>query len=99
MTSLFMEKTEHNERLRKVMEHLETAGLKLNKEKCGAAKTTPPHKIDAGGTQPDPAKVSTINKLMPPRNVNELRRVLGMVNYLGKCIPNLDLVGQTMYEL
>lgn len=31
--------SEHNEHLQKVMEHLESAGLKLNTEKCVLRKT------------------------------------------------------------
>lgn len=55
--------------------------------------------IDAEGVRPDPAKVSAINNLSPPENVQELKRVLGLVNYLGKYIPNLATTGQPLYEL
>jgi transposase InsO family protein len=94
--------TQHDERLQQVMERLETAGLKLNVEKCALRQQRLNflgHVIDADGTRPDPAKVSAINDLTPPTNVHELKRVLGMVNYLGKYIPNLAAVGQPMYEL
>ncbi|KAL6476464.1 hypothetical protein MHYP_G00149630 [Metynnis hypsauchen] len=94
--------TEHNERLQRVLERLESAGLKLNAEKC-VLRQRKLHflgqVIDADGVRPDPAKVSAINNLSPPENVQELKRVLGLVNYLGKYIPNLATVGQPLYEL
>ena len=55
------------------------------------------HEIDADGTRPDPAEVSAIDKLMAPKNVQELKRVPGMVNYLGKYIPNLAEVRRTAH--
>ena len=94
--------SQHDERLQKVMERLESAGLQLNSEKCALRQKRLHflgHEIDADGTRPDPAKASAIDKLMAPKNVQELKRVLGMVNYLGKYIPNLAEVGQPMYEL
>ncbi|KAL6477056.1 hypothetical protein MHYP_G00155550 [Metynnis hypsauchen] len=94
--------TEHDERLQRVLERLESAGLKLNAEKC-VLRQRKLHflgqVIDADGVRPDPAKVSAINNLSPPENVQELKRVLGLVNYLGKYIPNLATVGQPLYEL
>lgn len=40
-----------------------------------------------------------IRELAAPENTHELKRVLGMVNYLGKYVPNLSTVGQPLYEL
>ena len=90
--------TQPIERLQQLMECLET----LNAEKCALRQQRLHflgHEIDADGTRPDPAKVSAINNLTPPTNVHELKRVLGMVNYLGTYIPNLAAVGQPMYKL
>lgn len=55
--------------------------------------------ISKDGVRPDPAKVSAIHKLKPPENIQELKRALSMVNYLGKYVPNLATVGQPLYEL
>lgn len=50
--------------------------------------------------RPDnPDKVDAFRQLSPPQNVQELKRVLGMVNYLGRFIPNLSTVSQPLYEL
>lgn len=58
--------SEHNEHLQKVMERLESAGLKLNTEKCVLRKTELNflgQVINKDGVWPDPEKVSAINKL------------------------------------
>ena len=40
--------------------------------------------------RPDSSKVKAICDLQPPKNINELRRYLGMINYLGRYIPRLS---------
>lgn len=57
------------------------------------------HLIDHLGVRPDPKKIEAIGQRPPPQNVQELRRVLGMVNYIGKYIPAFATVGQPLYEL
>jgi len=93
---------EHDLCLQKVLERVESAGLKLNKDKC-VLRQKQLHflgqVVDASGVRPDPAKVLAIRELAAPENVHELKRVLGMVNYLGKYVPNLSTVGQPLYEL
>ena len=39
--------------------------------------------INKEGVRPDTEKVSAINTLNLPESVQELRRALGMINYLG----------------
>lgn len=94
--------SEHDQRLEKAMQRIETAGLKLNREKCSIRQSQLRflgHLIDKDGIRPDPDKVKAIQQLPPPTNVQELKRILGMVNYLGRYIPNLSTVGQPLYEL
>ena len=45
--------------------------------------------IDQKGIRSDPDKVKAVLQLKEPTNTAEVRRVLGMVNHLGKFIPNL----------
>ena len=42
------------------------------------------------GVKPDPRKVEEITELLVPTSNVELQRLLGLVNYLGKFIPNLS---------
>lgn len=93
---------QHDARLEKVLQRVESAGLKLNKEKCSLRQSQLRflgHLIDQSGVRPDPDKVEAIHQLPPPENVQELKRVLGMVNYLGRFVPALAAVGQPLYEL
>ena len=48
---------------------------------------------------PDPHKVKAIQEISTPHNVPELRQVLGMINYLGRFLPNLSHVICPMSEL
>ena len=93
---------QHDARLERVLQRVESAGLKLNKEKCSLRQSQLRflgHLIDQSGVRPDPDKVEAISKLPPPENVHDLKRVLGMVNYLGRFVPALATVGQPLYEL
>ena len=93
---------QHDARLEMVLQRVESAGLKLNKEKCSLRRSQLRflgHLIDQSGVKPDPDKVEAIRQLPPPENVQELKRVLGMVNYLGRFVPALATVGQPLYEL
>ncbi|UYV69048.1 K02A2.6-like [Cordylochernes scorpioides] len=64
---------EHNERVRQVLKKIQEEGMTLNPEKCQFGVKT----LDA------------ITKMEAPRSTKELKSFLGMVNYLGKFIPNL----------
>ena len=83
---------QHNDRLLKVLQHLETAGLTLNKEKCKFSQRQVKFLgqiVDMMGVHPDPAKVKAIQEVPIPKNVSDVRRFLGMVNQMGKFSPNL----------
>ena len=47
------------------------------------------HIISSEGIRVDPSKTDAITKIPVPQSLTELQRFLGMVNYLGKFIPNL----------
>lgn len=79
---------------------MESAGLPLNKQKCRFRQNQIRflgHIIDAQGVRLDPGKVDSIANFPVPQNAHELKRFLGLVNYLGKYLPNLATVGQPMY--
>ena len=93
---------EHDERLLKVLQRLETAGLTLNREKCKFSQTLVKflgQMVDKSGVRPDPAKVKAIQEVPIPKNVGDVRRFLGMVNQLGKFAPNLAEKTKALREL
>jgi hypothetical protein len=63
-----------------VMNRLKSAGLKLNGEKCVFGATRVKflgHVLTAKGLEVDDDKVDAISKLNKPKNVKQLRRLLG----------------------
>ncbi|KAL8576640.1 hypothetical protein ACOMHN_025115 [Nucella lapillus] len=46
--------------------------------------------VSAQGVAPDPGKVEAIENMAAPFNVAELRRYLGMINYLGRYLADLS---------
>lgn len=93
---------EHDARLKKVMETVTRSGVRLNHRKCQYRKrelTYFGHIVGAEGIKPHPDKTSALRELPTPMNVEELRRILGMFNYLGRFLPNLSTVAKPMSDL
>ena len=85
---------EHDERLMKALERLSEVGLVLNAEKCVFRQPEIEYLgevVTQDGVKPDPNKIQAITEMPTPRDVLELQRVLGMVTYLGRFIPNLSV--------
>ena len=51
------------------------------------------------GILPHPAKVEAITQMPIPRSKTEVRRLLGMINYLGKFLPQLSDVSEPLRNL
>ena len=93
---------EHDERLNQVFGRLSKAKITLNKEKCQLRKSEISflgQSAGKDGIKPEPAKVSAVVGIEAPQNVGELRRFLGMVNQLGKFLPNLATVTEPLRGL
>ena len=48
--------------------------------------------IGCSGMKPDTDRVKAIMKMPPAKNVTDVHKVIGMNNYLGKCVPGLSTV-------
>ena len=93
---------QHMENLSKVLERLQTAGLRLNRAKCSFLRpsiTYLGHVIDSDGLRPTQEKVRAIRDAPSPRNVEELRSFLGLINYYSKFLPNLSTKLSPLYVL
>ena len=83
---------EHGERLNAVLRRLQDANVTLNAEKCEFEQDNVKflgHIVGKDGIKIDPSKVEAIKEMKEPSDVSELRRFLGMVNQVGKYIPNV----------
>ena len=88
-------KEQHDARLKAVMERIQKAGLKLNEEKCLFGSTEVVflgHLFSQDGVKPDPAKIEAIRDIPTPKSKQDLQRLLGMITFLRKFIPNLSII-------
>lgn len=81
---------EHVEHLRQVLQVCDQAGLRLKRAKCEFARTYVEylgHIVSNEGLLPSPNNVVKIRKMQAPRNVDQVRSFIGMVNYYRRHIP------------
>ena len=93
---------EHDANLKRVLDRIQASGLKLNKEKCIFGQSQIKflgHIISEEGVKIDSVKAKAIDDMPPPTCVKELRRALGMVNYLARFIPQAQTVIQPLNVL
>ena len=93
---------EHDKNLKTVLDRIISSGLKLNKDKCQFNKNQINflgHVIGSQGIEIDPSKVEAIQSLHPPSNIHELRRILGLFNYVQKFVPKAQELASPMNEL
>ena len=79
--------------LDRVLSLLSEAGLRLNRNKCFFLRDQVEylgHIIDAQGLHPTEEKIAAIKNAPPPKNVNELRSFLGILNYYSKFLPAMS---------
>ena len=96
------DREEHDKRLDAVLRRIHESGLKLNREKCEFRKTEIEyfgHVITSEGIRPSASRVEAIKEMTSPTNITELRRLVGMINYLGRFIPDLASVISPMTDL
>uniref|UniRef100_A0A3P8TBN5 ribonuclease H n=1 Tax=Amphiprion percula TaxID=161767 RepID=A0A3P8TBN5_AMPPE len=95
------DRQEYDQRLHRVLQKFQKEGLTLN-EKCEFAKKEimfVGHKVSAKGIEADPSKVKAIQQLPQPKCVEDVRRLLGMANYLAKFMPQLATITTPLKEL
>jgi hypothetical protein len=93
---------EHDARLEGFLQRCQQKGMKLNPDKMELQLkeiTFMGHRITENGLHSDPEKVRAIIEMPAPTNVEELRRYLGVVNYLGKFLPNVTEILKPLQNL
>ncbi|KAL5489020.1 hypothetical protein EMCRGX_G018062 [Ephydatia muelleri] len=92
----------HDEALLRVLKRARLCNLKLNKQKLQLRLPELSyigHRISASGVRPDPVKIMAINQMPAPTSAPEVRRFLGMCNYLSRFIPKLSQVSEPLRAL
>ena len=76
--------------------------IKLNPKKCrfGAEEVKYlGQMVSCKGVRPDPKKLTAILDMPRPKNLTELQKFLGLINYQAKFIPNSTILTQPLYTL
>lgn len=90
------------ERIDRVLNRLKEYNVKLNEEKCifeATELTFLGHILSANGITATPDKVEAIRNFRQPLNAEETRSFLGLVNFVGKFIPDLATITDPLRRL
>ena len=93
---------EHMVNLEEVLRRLREHGITLKREKCSFFTESVEYLgrvIDAQGIHTSEKKVQAVRDAPAPENLQELRSVLGMINYYAKFIPDLSTLLQPLHTL
>ena len=92
----------HDDNLIALLKRCSEKSIKLNKDKIKLRCTEVPYMgnvITASGLKPDPAKINAIVNMQGPTDEKGVRRLMGMVNYLARFMPNLSTVMEPIRKL
>lgn len=92
----------HTVTLRKVLNTLKNAGIKVNKSKCSFFTGKVHylgHVFNSTGVHTDPEKVRSIVDAPAPQNLKQLQAFLGLCNYYKRFIPNFTEEFAPLYKL
>ena len=94
----------HIEHLRIVFKRLRDNGIKLKPKKCELFRNQVKylgHIVSREGYKADTSNTHalTILKEQQPKTVGDVRRVLGLLNYYRKYIPNFSLIAAPLFDL
>ena len=93
---------EHNTALTKVLQRFEEKGITLNEGKCRFNKTRLQFYglvFSKEGVSPDPSLVQDFANTLPPKNVSEVRSLLGMSQYCAKFIQDYASITEPLRRL
>ena len=85
--------TDHLEHIKLVLEQFKKSGILLNHTKCQFGKNKLEYlgfEISHKGYRPRPDKVLAIRNFPTPKNTTQVKRFIGCVSFLTKCIPSLQ---------
>ena len=94
----------HLNHIRTVLQRLRVNGIKLKPRKCELFKNSAKylgHIVCKDGYRIDPSNTKAIDALTEnePRTVGDIRRIVGMLNYYRKYIPNFSQVAAPLFDL
>ena len=73
------DQTEHDQRLKKVVDKAKSCGLKFNKDKCKFRQDQISYVLSGEGLKADPEKIRAVQDMSQPQSVRELMSFLGFI--------------------
>ena len=94
----------HLENVRKVLQRLRSHGVKLNPKKCMLFYNEVAYLgriISKDGYRMDPKNVEAVVALkeVKPKNVGDVRRIVGLLSVYRRFVPNFSRVAKPLYQL
>ena len=92
----------HDAAMRALLQRCRERGVKLNTKKLRFKLQSVSylgHVISSEGLSPDPEKVRAITEMPPPTDVRGVQRLLGMVTYLSRFMPQLSSICEPLRRL
>lgn len=92
----------HLQHISEVLKRLGEANLTVNPNKVKFAHheiSFLGHLVSHNSLRIDPSRTVAIRKAKPPRNVKEIARFIGMLNYFNKFIPNFSTIAAPLNSL
>src|SRR5881275_1828714 len=93
---------EHLKHIEEVLDRIREANLRLKAEKCTFAADELQflgHVVGKEGVKPDSEKVDKIANYPVPKNIRELRGILGLFSYYRRFIKDFSKKADSLYEL
>lgn len=93
---------DHDEKLRKLLQRARKNNLKFNQKKMKLRQKEVSymgHVLTEKGLKPDSLKIEAIVGMPHPKNVKDVQRILGLINYLSKFIPSLATISEPLRQL
>ncbi|GBL65032.1 Transposon Ty3-I Gag-Pol polyprotein, partial [Araneus ventricosus] len=92
----------HDAIMSKVLERARSVNIKFNPDKLQYRVSEVKYVgqiISKSGIKPDPGHIKAIVEMPTPKSKTEVRRLLGMINFLSKFIPNVSKVTAPLREI
>lgn len=93
---------EHFQILKEISVRLNRAGLTISSEKsrfCMKKLSYLGYIIDRDGVHPDPEKISAVSNYAVPKNIKDVRRLIGLAGWYRRFIPNFSTITAPLTEL
>ena len=93
---------EHDQILKMVIQRATEWNLRLNFKKCQIRKPKVPycgHIVSAEGLEADPEKIRAVTEMPEPKSKEDIRRFLGIVQYLSKFLPDMSTVDAPLRDV